>query len=117
MGRKSKSEKAIEKFAKIEKTSGYFTISIRKQDDTVVFSNKKISKIDLTKIYLKNLKANISKHPEYNAKEILQAYHNLWSKYKIISVYTDSYGHKWTKNAFLSDTWLITYINNVLENK
>lgn len=117
MGRKSKSEKAIEKFAKVEKTPGYFTVSIRKEDGTVVYSNRKISKADLTKVYLRNLETNIAKHPEYDAKEILQAYHNLWSKYKIISVYTDSYGHKWTKNAFLSDTWLLTYIDNVLGNK
>lgn len=114
MGRRSKSEKAIEKIIKIKKQPGFFTVVIKK-GDIVVYNIKQISKIDLTKVYLKNLESNIEKHPEYTSKDILSAYKQLWSKYTISSIYTDSYGHKWTKGSFLADSWLLKYIDNVLE--
>lgn len=115
MGRRSKSEKAIEKIIKIKREPGFFTVVIKK-GDTIIFSTKHISKIDLTKVYLKNLEANITKHPEYTSKDILNAYKQLWSKYTILSTYTDSYGHRWTKGSFLADSWLLKYIDNVLES-
>ena len=116
MGRRSKSEKAIEKIIKIKREPGFFTVVIKK-GDTIVFSTKRISKIDLTKVYLKNLGENISKHPEFTSKDILNAYKQLWSKYTISSTYTDSYGHRWTKGSFLSDSWLLKFTDNVLETR
>ena len=114
-GRISKAEKAVTAISKTVKQPGYFTVVI-KLDDKVIFSNRHISKIELTKVYLRNLAENIAKHPEFTAKEILDAYKSLWSKYKIISSYTDSYGHTWLRNSFLGDRWLITYINNILNS-
>lgn len=116
MGRKSKAEKAITKLSKVVKQSGYFSVIITSKDNKIIFSNKKITKIELTEIYLRNLKQNIKKHPEYNAEDILSAYKQLWSKYNINSKYTDSYGHIWTKNSFLSDNWLLKYISNILND-
>lgn len=115
MGRISKSEKAVKNIVqqKIIKQPGYFSVVIKK-DDTVIFSNRKISKVDLTKVYFKNLENNIKNHPEYTAKDIVNIYKKLWSKYKIHSVYTDSYGHKWTKNSFLADSWLVSYVTDKL---
>lgn len=115
MGRKSKAEKAIVKLSKVVKQPGFFTVVI-KLSDKIVFANKNISKIELTKVYLRNLQQNIAKHPEFTAEDILKAYKQLWSKYTIISRYTDSYGHVWTVNSFLADSWLLKYINNVLES-
>ena len=46
MGRRSKSEKAIEKIIKIKREPGFFTVVIKK-GDTIVFNTKRISKIDL----------------------------------------------------------------------
>lgn len=114
-GRISKAEKAITAISKTIKQPGFFTVVI-KLGDKVIFSNKRISKIELTKVYLRNLSENITKHPEFSAEEILDAYKKIWSKYKIISSYTDSYGHTWLNNSFLGDRWLITYINNILNS-
>lgn len=114
MGRLSKEAKAISKMAKMIKQPGYFTVVIQK-DDKVIFSKRKLTKDEYLSLYLKNIEANITNHPEYTIDDIIKGYKNLWGKYIIKSVYTDSYGHKWN-NTPLSDKSIFNRVS-IIYNK
>lgn len=111
MGRRSNAAKAVTKIIKIQKQPGFFTVTIKK-DDKVVFHKARIFKDEYLNLYLKNLESNITKHPEFTVEDIIKGYNNLWSKFTIISSYTDSYGYKW-KNTPLPPKWINNRVNTI----
>lgn len=114
MGRRSNAAKAITKIIKIKKQPGFFSVAI-KNGDKVIFSKSHLSKDEYLNLYLKNIESNITKHPEYTIDDIIEGYKNLWSKFTIISNYTDSYGYKW-KNTPLPPKWIYNRVN-IIFNK
>ena len=58
--------------------------------------------------YFKDIEKNIQKYPD--PVELYNKYKELWSKIgKVISVYLDSWDHKW--NCFPSDKKVFDYLN------
>lgn len=95
-----------------KRTPGIFKIKISKEDK-VIFNKTNMSKQDVLALYFKNLDENIKNHPEYNdAGQLCELYDKLWSNYNIISIYIDSWGHKF--NCFLSNEAKYNYINSKL---
>ena len=111
MGRRSNEAKAVTKIIKIQRQPGFFTVTIKK-DDKVIFHKSKLSKDEYLSLYLKNIESNITNHPEFTVEDIIEGYNKLWSKFTIISSYTDSYGHKW-KNTPLSSKCIYNKVNTI----
>ena len=114
MGRRSNAAKAVSKIIKVQKQPGFFRVVI-KNGDKVIFSKSRLSKDEYLTLYLKNIESNITNHPEYTIEDIIEGYKNLWSKFTIISIYTDSYGYKW-KNTPLPPKWIYDRVN-IIFNK
>ena len=117
MGRRSNAAKAVSKIIKVQKQPGFFRVVI-KNGDKVIFSKSRLSKDEYLTLYLKNIESNIINHPEYTIEDIIEGYKNLWSKFTIISIYTDSYGYKW-KNTPLPPKWIydrVSIIYNKIKN-
>lgn len=114
MGRRSNAAKAVSKIIKIQKQPGFFGVLI-KNGDKIIFSKSRVSKDEYLTLYLRNIESNITKHPEYTIEDIIEGYKNLWSKFTIISNYTDSYGYKW-KNTPLPPKWIYNRVN-IIFNK
>ena len=95
----------------IKREPGYFSLLIIK-DGTRIFEKHKLNKEDFYKIYFRNLKENIEKHPDYTVDKLLESYKTLWSKFEIHSKYIDSYGHLWD-NTMPSDNMMKNYLNKI----
>lgn len=59
--------------------------------------------------YFQELEKNILKHPDIEPLDLLKKYQEVWkTKGKVISVYLDSWDHKWV--CFPSDKKILNYL-------